>query len=231
MKKFKVLLLVMLCFTCVLGCKKEKILEDQENIQEKFVLKLRDVSKDIVYLEDYKTMQLLGGNTYKLQNLVLNIVGEASDNINLELSSFVKKNYKEMKITNGVLEQGKIIYYDFYVSGSFITIIQHYVSYVNGESGEERDNVYVFSKLDGNVLNGEDLLKRFGYDEEKLYKELEDGIESEDVLYSLMIIKNNGYELYVNEEEKLVILYYELGEEETLRKEFVLGNKKEDKFN
>ena len=46
-----------------------------------------------------------------------------------------------------------------------------------------------------------------------------------------MIIKNNGYELYVNEEEKLVILYYELGEEETLRKEFVLGNKKEDKFN
>lgn len=217
----KVVLLIIFVFLMI-GCTHSENTNKTLVKEDTFVLKKVDETKDYVYLSDYKSV-LIDNVRTNYQIPVINIVSDEVDNVNLELKSFVVKSYKDSKIVNGVLNSGKIINYTNYVNDKYITIIQTYYNYLNGVVGEKSDNVYVVSLDTGKVLNNEEILKRFNLDKDNFYKELENKLNSDDVSFTLMNIKNNGYKLFINNEEKLGIIYYEVTDYDTERKELVLN--------
>lgn len=214
----------MLCFLLLMGCKdsnQDKLSESKEDT-EKFVLKKNDETKDFVYFKDYKQIQSYDNNIYNLKIPVINIKSDDVDNVNLELKSFVTNSYKDFLIVDEMFTQGNIIDYEYYVTDDYVSIIQKYYLYIDGMIGEEQDNVYVISLKNGKVLNNQDLLDNFGFDEDKLFELLEEKIVSEDVAFSLMNIKEEGYKLFVNKNNNLCIIYYELFDD-SIRKELVLS--------
>lgn len=222
MKRLNYFILIICLCLITLGCNRSKSNETVIDNPEEFILEKMDSNKDWVYLEPYRDLKYGDGTTYNLQNIVINIKSDAVDNVNLEINSFVKKSYKDMKIINGMINEGNIISYDTYNSDHYISVIQKYHTYMNGQIGEEKNNIYVISKKTGNNLNNEDILKEFEYTQEDFYKRLESRIDSEDVLYTIMNIKKDGYSLYVNHDNQLVVIYYEVSDDDTIRKELIL---------
>lgn len=217
---------VFLLFTCLLlvtGCKdKEKISEESES-HTAFVLEKVDDSKDYVYFQEYKKL-VLGVDDYSLGYMVINIQSDDVENVNLELRSFVTKSYRDMSIyDDSVISQGNIINYDSFVSSHYISILQKSYPYIDGIVGEEIVHVYVVSLETGKVLNSSSLLEAFQITEEQLFQKIEEHVDSEDVSYTLMNIKEEGYSLYVNNDGKLVVSYYEVDNENSIRKELVLN--------
>ena len=221
----KIKIIIFFCFLFVIsGCNKEEDIEKKKVSEDVFILEKQDASQDYVYLEEYRNLYYENGEVYKLQNLVVNMKSDAVDNVNLELLSFVKKSFHDMRVENGKLKVGQVIFYDYYITDKYISVLQKYYSYVNGSKGEEYDNVYVISLENGENLSKDALLQAYGYDEENLYSLLESKIQSDDVLYTLVNIKNNGYHLYVNKDGKLCIIYYEMDDVEEIRKELILDD-------
>ena len=58
--------------------------------------------------------------------------------------------------------------------------------------------------------------------EDELMNKIETNINSEDIMYTMMNIKEEGYSLYVNSDNKLVVSYYEVNDENSVRNELVL---------
>lgn len=224
MKRLKKLLLILFFLLILGGCKKNEAVIDNniDNAEEKFVLEKNDENKDFIYLENYRELKLVDGSTYLLQNAVINIKSEDVLNVNLELSSFVKKSFKDMVIDGNVLKQGNIVGYTNSNTSKYVSVIQKYYPYINGVMGEEKTNVYVVSKETGRIVSKEEILKDYGYSEDSFFEKLENKLDSEDVLYTMMNIKNNGYDLYINNESRLVAIYYEVSEDESIRKELIL---------
>lgn len=221
MKKI-VLILILLCF--VVGCSKEKEYENESNNEkEVFVLKKQNEDFDYIYFENYKDV-LLGEKKYVYKYPVINIRSEEIENINLELKSFVVKSFKDANINDGILSQGNIIDYDYYVTSKYITVIQKYYSYIDGIIGEELDNVFVISLESGKLLSSDKILEYYGIDENKMFEMLRKQLKTEDVEFSIMNMKNEGYSLYINDDNKLVLIYYELTDVDSERKELVLEN-------
>lgn len=225
MKKLRIFLLLILSILLLSGCnKKEDVPTKEEEDVNNFILTKVDDTKDYVYLSDYRNIKLNDSDSYMLENLVVNIKSDDVDNVNLEISSFVKKSFKDMVFIDGILKQGNIISYDFYENDKFVSVIQKYYPYIDGIAGEEKVNVFVISKEDGKSYNNDDILKAFNYSEKDFFDILEKRIESEDVLYTLMNIKNDGYNLYVNKDGKLIIIYYETSDDDVIRKELIFQN-------
>lgn len=224
MRKLKNILLVLLCLFLVVGCNKKEKLEkrDESKEESKFILSKLDEDNDFVYLEDYKSLKLLDGSDYSLKNIVINVDTDDVLNVNLELSSFVKKSFKDMKLDNDTLMRGNVISYVYSETNEFISVVQNYYSYIEGVVGEEKSNVYVVSKESGKTLKTSEILNYFGYSEEDFLEYLEGKLDSDDILYTIMNIKNNGYSLYIKDDSKLVIIYYEVDDEDTIRKELIL---------
>ncbi len=218
MKKMIVLVtLIIFISACVV---KEKNIGE---IKEKqFVLEKVDHQKDYVYLSEYKDM-FYNNEEYILNNLIINIKSEDVDNINLELKSFVIKSFKDMKIDNGNLKNGNIINYDYYVNNDVISVIQRYFPYIDGVIGEEDCNVYVVSLDTGKSLSNEEILEKYKYDEEELLELIENKSNSDDIAFTIMNIKNNGYKLYINADNKLCIIFNEVDDNQSIRKELVLN--------
>ncbi len=222
----KIFIIVLITLMLLTGCdKKEESKKSTipQNDNTSFVLKKNDEVKDYVYYNLYREIIGYDDNAYKLEIPVINVDSDDIDNVNLELRNFVISSFKNMQITNNVFSGGNVIKNNYYITDKYVTVIQRYQLYVDGQLGEEKDNVYVVSLNDGKVASNKELLDNYGFSEDALYKLLEEKIDSDDVLYSLMNIKNNGYTLYVNNDSKLCIIYYEHNDLEEIRKELVLN--------
>ena len=217
----KKLLIILICLLLLVGCKKEEKKDIPDDKSEEFVLKKKDDSKEYITFNEIRKLKI-ADEEYVLKNLEINIISDDIDNINLEIRTFVNNSNKNYILDNNELTSGNIIDYDYYMNDNYLSIIQKYYLYVNGIKGEENDNVYNINLKTGKIISNDDLLKQFNLDEEKLYDKLEKSIISEDVLYTLLNIKNNGYKLFVNNDGKLGIIYYEINDEESIKKELIL---------
>lgn len=217
----KKVFIILICFILLVGCTNEK--EEVKSVKkEEFVIEKIDSNKDFVYFNKYKEISI-GDDNYIYQYPVVNIKSDEVDNLNLELKNFVIRSYKDAGIYEGILNSGNVIDYKYYVTDDFISIVQSHYYYIDGMIGEYDDKVYVLSFDNGKILNNEDILKKINMTEDVLYDKLEKVIDSEDVAFSLMNIKESGYSLYVNNEDKLCIIYYEVTNDEGIRKELVLN--------
>lgn len=218
----KKILIVLLCLFLIVGCKEKEVEEaivDKED-EETFIVEKIDTTNDYVYLQKYKELKL-AGNEYSLDILVVNIKGDEIDNVNLELKSFVTKSYQNMNVYNSEISQGNIISYEYFKTDNYLSILQKYYVYVDGIVGEECVNIYNISLDTGKVLNNAKILDDFMITEDELFKKMENSIVSEDILYTMMNIKKDGYQLYVNNNGNLVVGYYEVDDENIIRKEWV----------
>ncbi len=218
----KKILIIFICLLILVGCAKNNEKKEINNIEKEFILEKKDIEKDYVYLNNYKTISY-DDIIYEIKNLVINIKSEDAENVNLELRSFVNKSYKEMEFKDEKLIKGNIINYDYYVNDKYISIIQRYYPYINGLKGEEQDNVYVISLETGKVINNKEILKKYDYSEEELYEMLENKVNSEDILFTILNIKNNGYKLFIDDNDKLNIIYEEIDNDDSIKKELVLN--------
>ncbi len=218
----KKVFLIIVCLFMIVGCKDtKKDLETNEDKETKFELKKLDESKDYVYLIDNRTFKL-DNKDYLIQTLNINLNSDDVSNINLEIKTFVNNSIKNAVLDNNNLKQGNVISYKYYVTKDYISVIQNYYFYVNGIKGEDKSNVYVISLIDGKRLSNNKLLEIYSLDEDKLYEMLESIIDSEDVLYTISNIKNHGYDLYVNNDNKLCMIYDEVTDEYSEKKELIL---------
>ncbi len=219
----KKLLLVSVCLILLVGCnKKENKVDTIDDKEYKFVLKKKDDSKEYIIFNEVRKLNV-DDEEYILKNLEVNVISDDIDNINLEIKTFVNNSNKNYVLSNNKLISGNVIDYDYYMNEKYLSIIQKYYLYVDGIKGEENDNVYNINLDTGQIISNNDLLKEFGLDEEKLYDRLEKSIISEDVLYTLLNIRNSGYKLFVNNDNQLGIIYYEVNDEESIRKELILN--------
>lgn len=216
MKKVIILLITIVLLT---GCgnKKEKI----EEHNDEFILEKIDDSKELVYLEDFKNLKI-SNKEYKIENIVINIKSDIVDNINLELSNFVLNSYNSMNIVNDVMKYGNVIDYEYYVTDKYVTVIQNYSFYINNSYDYIDSNIYVVSLDTGKLMNNSMIMDKYDYNENKLYEYLEEHIDSEDKAFTLMQVMNDGYKLYVDDNNRMVIVYSELLDDGSVRKELVI---------
>lgn len=219
MKKF---LIVLFCLLFLVGCGKKDYKQEEEKTEEKFVLEKVDNDKDYVYLTNYKKVKL-ANKDYDLQYLTVNVKSSAVDNVNLELKSFVQKSYDDYQIYEGLLIQGNVISYEYYVTDDYISIIQEYYMTVDTMRGDEDYNSYVVSLKTGKTVDYQELLKEFDYTDEDIYEKLDKNIDSEDKDYIVSRIKKEGYDLFINSDNKLVVLYRIINDDESIIKKLVLN--------
>lgn len=218
----KKVVLLFLCLFLVIGCKDEKKTIENKVEEKKFVLEKVDSNKDYVYFNNHKEVELSSGK-YVFKYPIINIKSEEIDNLNLELKNFVIRSYKDSEIYENYLNSGNIVNYDYYVTDEYISIVQSSYYYIDGMIGEHSDKVYVVSLKNGKIISNDKILDNHGINEETLYELLESKIVSDDIAYTLKSIKDNGYSLYINDSDKLCIIFYEITDEEEIRKELVLN--------
>lgn len=218
MKKFIILFCLLLLVT---GCNKkvENKEEDNSNQVEVISPEKIDKSKDYVYFNDYKEYYLSDGSIYKLQIPIINYSGESASNVNLEIKTFINNSIKNNIVNNNVLSTGNVIKYSYYESDKYFTLIVNYTYMVDSVFGESKDFVYVFNLDSGKLLNNDEILELSGND--NLDVLLRNKIISEDIEFTIMTIKNNGYSLYFNDKGELCIIYYEIDNLDNIRKELV----------
>ena len=219
----KKVLIVLICLLLLVGCNKESKKDnvDKDN-EETFVIEKIDTTKDYVYFSKYKEVNMSSG-VYTYQYPIINIKSEEIENLNLELKNFVIRSYKDAGIYEEYLNSGNVVNYQYYMTEEYISIIQSSYYYIDGMVGEYSDKVYVVSLNNGKIISNKTILDNHGISENDLYKMVEQKVDSDDVAFALMNIKENGYYLYVNNEDKLGIIFYEVTDEEEIRKELVLN--------
>lgn len=216
----KKVFIIAFCLLLLVGCnKKEEVVEKKEPVVD-FVLEKIDSSKEYVYYSDYREVVFKEEN-YLYKYPVVNIKGNDIENLNLELKNFVINSFKESEVYENKLSSGDIIDYKDYVTDAYISIVMNYYTYIDGIVGDLSSNTYVVSLSSGKILSNEKLLELYDFTEESFYKELEKNIDSEDVAYSIKNIKENGYNLYVNDKGKLCVIYYELTDFDEIKKELI----------
>lgn len=216
----KKVFIIAFCLLLLVGCnKKEEVVEKKEPVVD-FVLEKIDSSKEYVYYSNYREVVFKEEN-YLYKYPVVNIKGNDIENLNLELKNFVINSFKESEVYENKLSSGDIIDYKDYVTDAYISIVMNYYTYIDGIVGDLSSNTYVVSLSSGKILSNEKLLELYDFTEESFYKELEKNIDSEDVAYSIKNIKENGYNLYVNDKGKLCVIYYELTDFDEIKKELI----------
>ena len=216
----KKVFIIAFCLLLLVGCnKKEEVVEKKEPVVD-FVLEKIDSSKEYVYYSNYREVVFKEEN-YLYKYPVVNIKGNDIENLNLELKNFVINSFKESEVYENKLSSGDIIDYKDYVTDAYVSIVMNYYTYIDGIVGDLSSNTYVVSLSSGKILSNEKLLELYDFTEESFYKELEKNIDSEDVAYSIKNIKENGYNLYVNDKGKLCVIYYELTDFDEIKKELI----------
>ena len=216
----KKVLIIAFSLILLVGCnKKEDVVEKKEPVV-KFTLEKIDSDKDYVYFSNYKEV-VFKDDRYLYKYPVVNIKGNDIENLNLELKNFVINSFKDAEIYENKLSSGIIIDYKEYVTDEYVSIVMDYYTYIDGIVGDLSTNAYVVSLNNGKILSNEKLLKLYNYTEDSFYKKLEQIIDSEDIAYSIRNIKDNGYNLYVNDKNKLCVIYYELTDFDVIKKELI----------
>ena len=219
MKRIAVIICLVLLF---LGCESKKNNETTEK-EDNFVLSKVDNSKNYVYSNVIDTYTLPDGSSYEVESIVINLNSEDASNVNMELRSFVKKSNSFKETSDNNLLSGYVYSYSFYVTDEYLSLVIPYQQITNGIYGDEDSLVYVLSMDKGKIISNSDLLERFEMSEKDLFNKVEESIDSEDSLYTMKSIKDNGYYLFVNNDNKLVVLFYEITDEDTIKKELILN--------
>ena len=93
--------------------------------------------------------------------------------------------------------------------------------YLNNAFFSDDIETYVFDKKNGSLLNKEQILQVFNYDSTSFLNKVSQLLDGDDASYTLMMIKQNDYSLYVKE-NRLVLVYYETDDEHDVKKEMVI---------
>ena len=216
----KKVLIILVCLLLVVGCSSKKE-ETKEEVKEKFVLEKIDDSKDLVYETDYKSVEV-SNKPYELKILTVNIKGENIENVNKELKNFVVNSFKNYQVYEGILVQGNVINHDYYVTDDYISIIQRYYMSVDTMVGDKKENVYVISLKTGRTLDNEAILKEFDLSKDDLEKKVTNKLDSTEADFELMNFKQGEYNLYINGDNKLCIIFNVEEDLQTIKKELIL---------
>lgn len=223
MKKIAILILF---FLLLCSCEKKDVKEinhEDEVIENKVIKKIND-DKDYAYLIDYKNFVLDNGNEYGLKLLEINLNSDDARNINLEIKSFVNNSYKKFQYVNDMISSGNIIDYVYFINNEIISVIIKNNYYVNKMYVVDKDTVYNIDIKTGENIENIDLLKKYELTEDSLYEYVRGHAVSDDIEFTIMNIKQEGYNLYVNDSNNLVMIYYEVFNDEIIRKELIIEN-------
>lgn len=201
------------------GCGKKKEIVQSDTLSD-FAEKI-DKDKDYIYFEDVKKMLLNSGEEYLIQYPIVNLSSKESNSVNLELKSIVNKNYRTLKIENDRIQSGNLLFYEFFESDKYLSLVQSKKYYLNNAFFSDDIETYVFDKKNGSLLNKEQILQVFNYDSTSFLNKVSQLLDGDDASYTLMMIKQNDYSLYVKE-NRLVLVYYETDDEHDVKKEMVI---------
>ena len=196
-------ILLMMLSGCTLSKNKEN------NVEDNSVGKI-DVKKDYVNETLFKSYKLSNGDDYDAKYIDININSDGVKQFNERLKNNIVNN-STLEIKKNKIIKGNIITYEKYVSKEFVTIIENVDSYFEGNIVSSVSNYYIFDIMYGKIYNNDGLLEYFHLEEEDLFNKLSKS-DVEDSDYITMYVKNNGYYLYVDENEKLIMEYVFVGD-------------------
>jgi len=130
-------------------------------------------------------------------------------------------NTKGFIIENNKVNKGNIVSYRSYVSKKYLSIVEDTVSYFNGTYGNKNTKVYNIDIKTGVIMDDTKLLRIFDEEVEDIYEEIRES-RIPDADYVAMYVRNNGYNLYVDEYGRLVVLFEYVSDDETIEKELIL---------
>lgn len=214
MKKIIILVVLLLC---LVGCDDKKISIKPEDI----IVYKKDKDLDYLIDKNYKEYVLSNGDLYFAKWIEVNLDNEEMDNLNLTLKNNILLNTKGFVIENNKVTKGNIVNYRSYVSKKYLSIVEDTVSYFNGTYGNKVIKVYNIDIKTGVVIEDSKLLKLFDEEVEDIYEEIRES-KIPDADYVAMYVKNNGYNLYVDEHGRLVLLFDYVSDDETIEKELIL---------
>ena len=207
---------MLLCM--IVGCEDEKI-EDKEQVVA--VDKISD-ELDYVLVTYYKDYKLSNGDSYKAETLSINLDTEEMSNLSMTLKNNIYLTTKEFKLNeNNEVTNGSLISYKYYESDKYISIIEEDKNYFNNMYGNVVNKTYVINKTTGEVLDNDNILSLYKLEEQEIYDKVKKS-EVEEADYVVMYIKNNGYLLYINDKDELVLMYDYVSDEEEIKKELIL---------
>jgi hypothetical protein len=189
------------------GCTLSK--NKENNIEDNSVGKI-DVNKEYVNETLFKSYKLCNGEDYDAKYIDININSDGVKQFNERLKNNIVNN-STLEIKKNKIIKGNIITYEKYVSKEFVTIIENVDSYFEGNIVSSISNYYIFDIMYGKIYNNDGLLEYFHLEEEDLFNKLSKS-DVEDSDYITMYVKNNGYYLYVDENEKLIMEYVFVGD-------------------
>ena len=102
-----------------------------------------------------------------------------------------------------------------------MSIVEDTVSYFNGTYGNNNTKVYNIDIKTGVIMDDAKLLRLFEEEVEDIYEEIRES-RIPDADYVAMYVRNNGYNLYVDEYGRLVVLFEYVSDDETIEKELIL---------
>lgn len=216
--KYKIiLLLILLCM--IVGCEDKTTNED--NNYEVSVNKISD-ELDYVITSFYREYTLSNGDTYKADYLTINLDTEELSNLSMTLKNNIFLNTKEYKLNeNNEVTSGTLISYKYYETDRYISIIESDTNYFNNTYGGVVNKTYVINKTNGDIYDNESLLCLFKLEENDVYDKVKKS-KVEEADYVAMYIKNNGYLLYINDKDELVLMYDYVSDDKELKKELIL---------
>ncbi len=215
----KMFFFLVFCLFILSGCSKKE--NNQHNVENSTKIEKKDQNKDYIYFDEVKTLLLNNGDKYVIQYPIVNFTTEESNSVNLELKSVVNKNYRALKIENDKVQSGNILMFESFESDKYVSLVQTKKYYLNDSYLNDSVETYVFSKETGALLPKEKLLESFNYDENSFFEKISTNLDSDDVSYSLMMIKQSDYRLYVKN-NKLILVYYDTDNENEIKKEMII---------
>ena len=120
-----------------------------------------------------------------------------------------------------VLITGNLIDFDYYCIDDYLVIDETITSYLNEEKNDVVNNYYVINIKSGKLLFKEDFYSIFDVSYDDIINYLSNNITGEDADYIVQMIKNSDFNLYINKDNKLTIVYNEYSDDEIKQKELV----------
>jgi hypothetical protein len=214
MKKIIILIVLVLC---LVGCNDKKVSFKKP---DKIVNKI-DQTKPYLESKKYKEYVLSNGDLYFAEWTEVNLDNEEMSNLNLTLKNNILLSTKSFEVLDNKVTKGSIVNYRSYISRNFLSIVEETKSYFNGIYGSTITKVYNIDIKTGVIVDNTKLLRYFEEEEEDIYEEIRES-RIPDADYVAMYVRNNGYNLYVDAQGRLVLLLEYVNDDETIKKELVL---------
>ena len=216
MKKKIIILLFLVLLLCSCG-KKNDIKNNDEN--NKVITKINS-NEDVLFYENYKII-IVNGEEHLLRIPIVNSNSDDALNVSLELKNEVINTYMSYKLIDNVLITGNLIDFDYYCIDDYLVIDETITSYLNEEKNDVVNNYYVINIKSGKLLFKEDFYSIFDVSYDDIINYLSNNITGEDADYIVQMIKNSDFNLYINKDNKLTIVYNEYSDDEIKQKELV----------